>query len=241
MKIYMAEFKAFGGPVLKIYFFIGRLNPPHMRHIHALAQMIQEANADGSTPLILLGNGPGGERTLDNPIPFETKQTFLRHILPGLTFELRSMKNAYQDVPQWYTDVVSHLKGPPESVEFIQFAGDKGENASKFDRLYEALEKLGANIKAGSRPIPPMASNNGGTEMSATIVRQHAYRCFVEDRGTNGFKAFESRFAGFYGEFTGQMYKDICFPAIELSDEDIMTYVETKKLPKGKSKSKKKP
>ena len=236
----MAEFRSFGGPVLKIYFFIGRLNPPHIGHIRALEQMIREANADGSNPLILLGSGPGGERTMDNPIPFETKEQFLHHILPDLTFTVRRMANAYADVPQWYTDVLSHLKGPPEAVEFIQFAGDKGENASKFDKLYTALEKLGTNVKAGSRPIPPIASNSGAEEMSATIVRQHAYRCYLADKGTGGFKAFEERFSYFYGEYTGQIYKDVVFPVLELTDDEIVAYIETKKLPKTKSKSKKK-
>jgi hypothetical protein len=234
----MAEFRAFNGSALKIYYFIGRLNPPHIGHIKALEKMIETANADGSTPLILLGSGPGGERTMDNPVPFETKEQFLRHILPHLSFTVRNMKNPFHDVPQWYSDVLTHVS-PPESVQFIRFAGDKGENATKFSSLEKGLEKLGANITAGTVAIPPVVSNSA-EEMSATIVRQHAYRCYLSDKG-GGFREFEARFGHFYGEFTGQIYKDILYPVLELSDEEIVSYVETKKLPKtgtkkGKSK-----
>jgi hypothetical protein len=236
----MAEFRAFKGSVLKIYYFIGRLNPPHIGHIKALEKMIEAANADGSTPLILLGSGPGGERTMDNPVPFETKEQFLRHRLGGLSFTVRSMKNAYQDVPQWYSDVLTHVS-PPGSVEFIRFAGDKGENATKFSSLEKGLEKLGPNVTAGTVAIPPVESNSA-EEMSATIVRQHAYRCYLSDKGEGGFRGFEARFGHFYGEFSGQIYKDILFPVLELSDAEIASYIETKQLPKSgtkKSKSKK--
>lgn len=236
----MAEFRAFNGSVLKIYYFIGRLNPPHIGHIKALEKMIEAANADGSTPLILLGSGPGGERTMDNPVPFETKEQFLRHILPHLSFTVRNMKNPFHDVPQWYSDVLTHVS-PPESIQFIRFAGDKGENATKFSSLEKGLEKLGANITAGTVAIPPVESNSA-EEMSATIVRQHAYRCYLSDKGEGGFRSFESRFGNFYGEFSGQIYKDILFPILELSDEEIVSYIDTKKLPKSgtkKGKSKK--
>jgi hypothetical protein len=177
---------------------------------------------------------------MDNPVPFETKEQFLRHRLSGLSFTVRSMKNAYHDVPQWYSDVLTHVS-PPGSVEFIRFAGDKGENATKFSSLEKGLEKLGPNVTAGTVAIPPIESNSA-EEMSATIVRQHAYRCYLSDKGEGGFREFEARFGHFYGEFSGQIYKDILFPVLELSDAEISSYIETKQLPKSgtkKSKSKK--
>jgi len=234
----MAEFRAFHGPVLKIYYFIGRLNPPHIGHIAALRSMITAANADGSEPLILLGSGPnGGERTMDNPIPFETKEQFLRYILQGLSFTVRRLNSPVGDVTQWYTDVLTHSPSH-ESVQFIRFAGDKDDNATKLSFIDKSLVKLGSNVKAGTIAIPPVESN-GAAEMSATIVRQHAYRCYLMDRGESGFRGFLERFGHFYGDYTGQIYKDILFPVLELSDEAIVAYIETKKLPKAKSKSKK--
>ena len=233
----MAEFR-FSGSTLKIYYFIGRLNPPHTGHIAALRSMISAANADGSEPLILLGSGPnGGERTMDNPVPFETKEQFLRYILPGLTFTVRRITSQVADVVQWYTDVLTHVPAP-HSVEFIRFAGDKGDNASKLSFIDTGLKKLGPNITAGTIAIPPIASN-GAEEMSATIVRQHAYRCYLADKGGGGFSEFQSRFGHFYGDYCGQIYKDIIFPVLELSDAHIAEYIETKKLPKGTKKSRK--
>jgi hypothetical protein len=163
---------------------------------------------------------------MDNPVPFETKEQFIRHMLRGLTFTVRSMKNAYQDVPQWYSDVLTHVP-PPSSVEFIRFAGDKGENASKFSSLERGLEKLGANITAGTVAIPPVESN-GAEEMSATIVRQHAYRCYLSDK-EEGFRGFEERFGHFYGEFTGQIYKDILYPVLEKLPKSGTKKVKSKK------------
>jgi len=234
----MAEFKAFRGSTLKIYYFIGRLNPPHDGHIGALKAMITSANADGSEPLILLGSGPnGGERTMDNPVPFETKEQFLRYVLPGLAFTVRRISSQVADVVQWYTDVLTHVP-PPESVEFIRFAGDKGDNATKLSFIDAGLKKLGPNIKTATVAIPPIESNGGAEEMSATIVRQHAYRCYLADKGIGGFGEFQARFGHFYGDYCGQMYKDIVFPVLELSAAEIEEYIETKKLPKkGKSKT----
>ena len=233
----MAEFKAFRGSTLKIYYFIGRLNPPHAGHIGALRAMITAANADGSEPLILLGSGPnGGERTLDNPVPFETKEMFLRQALRGLTFTVRLLTSPLANVAQWYTDVMVHTA--PTSVEFIRFAGDKGDNASKLSFVDAGLKKLAPNITAGTVAIPPITNASGAEEMSATIVRQHAYRCYLNDR-SSGYAEFAARFGHFYGDYTGHIYKDIIFPALDLSDAEIVAYIETKKLPKGTKKSRK--
>jgi len=119
-------------PNLKIYYFIGRLNPPHEGHIEALTTMIKDANAEKSVALILLGSGPfEGERTMDNPIPYESKEIFLRYILPpDLHYEIRKMTNQADDVSLWYQTILSHIK-PPLSIEFIRYAGNKDGNLEK--------------------------------------------------------------------------------------------------------------
>lgn len=63
---------------LYLSYFIGRLNPPHNGHIQALIALINEAKRHEPfiPPLILLGSGPKGLQTLDNPIPFDLKKNF---------------------------------------------------------------------------------------------------------------------------------------------------------------------
>ena len=235
----MAAYSLFSGTDLKIYFFIGRLNPPHAGHLAALEHVIRQANSEGSTPLILLGSGPKGERTLDNPIPFETKAEFLDSVLSpqGLYFKLRRMTSALPDLTQWYTDILSHSP-QPRSVQFIRVAGDKDDNSTKFDYLKKPLSELGPNISLETFALSPIKTN-GEESMSATIVRKDVYRAFLED-GDNGFYDFEERYGSFYGGYTAQMYKDICFPATLLSPENIAEYITPTGKKKSKSKSKSK-
>ena len=226
---------------LKIFFFIGRLNPPHPGHIHALIQMIETANANNSVALILLGSGPKGERTLDNPVTFETKQEFLQFILPGhLQYTVRKLTNPLGDVSQWYENVLSHIKYPSD-VEFIRFAGDKGDNATKFGSFMDdRFRTLHERARSTTVAIPSVMADN--TEMSATIVRRDAYRAFVQgkDRGMDGFVIFRDQYRGFYQGFCEQIYREIVEPALYLTREEIIEYIEDKKLPKkSKSKSKK--
>ena len=225
-------------PELKVYYFIGRLNPPHPGHIETLIQMIQYANADNSVPLIILGSGPKRERTMDNPIPFETKEAFLRYILPrGLKYEIRQMTTGLADVELWYQSILSHIK-PPSCVEFIRFAGDKGDNATKLSYMDTHLGKL-PKCSARTFPIPPVMAN-ASTELSATAVRKFAYKSHLDElnKGKNGFAAFEAKYGGFYKEFTRNIYSDILFPVLEASPKDIETYLSTSKMP-SKSKTKK--
>ena len=63
---------------LHFYYFIGRLNPPHEGHLIALKTMVELAISQGSKALILLGSGPKKERTLNDPISFETKARFIQ-------------------------------------------------------------------------------------------------------------------------------------------------------------------
>lgn len=232
-------------PELKVYYFIGRLNPPHQGHIAALIQMIERANADNSVALIILGSGPKRERTMDNPIPYETKEAFLRYILPrGLRYEIRQMTTGLADVELWYQSILSHIK-PPSCVEFIRFAGDKGDNATKLTYMDTHLGKL-PRCKAFTVPIPPVMAN-AETEMSATTVRKFAYRAHLNEmlgitnekgangkdtneksshkKGLNGFAAFNAEYHKFYKEFTRNIYNDIIMPILEFSPEKIEEYI----------------
>jgi hypothetical protein len=237
---------------LKIYYFIGRLNPPHNGHIDTLIQMISMANADNSVPLIILGSGPKKERTMENPIPYETKEAFLRYILPHeLKYVIVQMTSSLANVYQWYNSVLTHIP-PPTSVEFIRFAGDKDDNATKLQYMDEHLSKTGSTRTIA---IPPVMAN-ASTQMSATRVRKDAYIAHLNElqnvqnaqTGANGYEGFNAKYGGFYREFTRHIYEDIIMPALEATPEQIDAYIKTSKMPsktktakKAKPKAKPKP
>jgi nicotinamide mononucleotide adenylyltransferase len=157
-----------GSPDLKIYYFIGRLNPPHEGHIEALIQMIKEANANNSVALILLGSGPfEGERTMDNPIPYESKVAFLKYKLailnPGLKYEIRKMSDPVNDVSLWYQSILSHIK-PPLSVEFIRYAGNKDGNLEKSNYMEKTLPKRFPTAKARGLAVKAKTVNATNAE-----------------------------------------------------------------------------
>ena len=237
MKALFGLFKR--SPELKIYYFIGRLNPPHPGHIAALIQMIERANADNSVALIILGSGPKRKRTMDNPIPYDTKKAFLRYILPKkLKYSIMQMTTGLADVEQWYQSVLSHIP-PPTCVDFIRFAGDKGDNATKLQYMDIHLSKI-PKCTSGTIAIPPIMAN-ASTEMSATEVRKTAYKAHLNElkTGISGYEMFREKYSGFYKEFTRNIYLDIIMPILEANPEDIDTYIKTSKMPsKSKSKSK---
>ena len=201
--------------------------------------MIRMANADNSVALIILGSGPKKERTMENPIPYETKEAFLRYILPGeLRYFIMQMSSSLADVYQWYNSVLTHIP-PPRCVDFIRFAGDKGDNATKLQYMDDHLSKP-PNCKAGTISIPPVMAN-ASTEMSATQVRKFAYRAHLDQllRGIDGYEVFNATYGGFYREFTRNIYEDIIMPALEATPEQIDAYIKTSKMP-SKSKTAKK-
>lgn len=69
---------------------IGRTNPPHAGHIKLMTAAINAAHtAPGpiKCALILLGNGPEGQRTNEDPIDHDTKSAFLRNKLSAVRFK----------------------------------------------------------------------------------------------------------------------------------------------------------
>ena len=193
--------------------------------------MIEIANADNSIPLILIGSGPKGERTMDNPVTFETKCEFLKYIIPAhYKFVIRPFKNTGEDVTQWFRNILTHIEEPTQ-VSFIRFAGDKGDNVTKFDRFDDYFRTLHPRADARTVAVPSL--------MSATIVRKTAYECLLRSGHTDGYQLFREKYGEFYKEFTGQIYSEIIEVTAGLSPEDIQRYIETTKLPKKASTSKK--
>lgn len=240
MVIIMAAFNAipydfFGRQeVLTIYFFIGRMNPPHGGHEAALRQLMEKAMAESSIPLILVGSGPNkGERTLDNPLTFENKQRVLNYRLSGSLCEIRQMSEPVRNVMEWTHEVIRNTVRPAKVV-FKLVTGDKDDNSTKLDWIHKSLKKgmdaLG--IESESVSIPIKAMKMSGVEMSATRIRQDALSCFL-----SGDTSFHSKYSGFYGPHTENVFGEIVEIAQVLTPEELHHYAATGEMAK-KSKSK---
>ena len=192
------------------YYFIGRLNPPHEGHIHALEELIRTAAANGSVPLILLGSGPaGGARTLDNPIDFELKSRFIIAKLrekgyipygePAAAGEkikgryvIQEMTNPIADVSTYIIDQITKPLDPSLSspiplndIIITHMAGDKAEDAVKMKFMYAPVTQRVQTVMPEANVETGVAAiapveTAEGTSMSATKVRKDAYRFHLE-------------------------------------------------------------
>lgn len=208
--------------VLFLSYFIGRCNPPHNGHIAALKTLLNEVKKNGSESkaLILLGSGPGQQRTMDNPISFELKQEFIRHKLKaelGITTdtefdslcEIQKMKNPFSDVPYF---VRRNIEGKDvdniSAVRITHYAGDKDEDSSKLVGVGERSVTTPVDLTNGTKVVTNMTEaispTIGGSEvMSATRVRQDAYTNLTKEE-------WLSKYGEFYGpEFSEKMYNEI--------------------------------
>ena len=220
---------------LVIYFFIGRMNPPHAGHEAALRQMMERAAADRSIPLILVGSGPNhGERTLNDPLTFSTKRRVLQYRLSGSLCEIREKTEPVRDVVEWTHEVLRNIGGAA-SIEFKLVTGDKDGNATKLDWIHKSILKQMAStgILCRSDSIAIRAQKSAGVEMSATQVRKDALSAFVSQDGSFG------KYAGYYGPHTQNVYGEITELAPAMGQAAVMQYIATGELKK-KSKTKKK-
>ena len=215
---------------LTLYYFVGRMNPPHPGHLATLVHMISQARANGGTSLILLGSGPnGGMTTMDDPIGFDLKKAFLEDKLIeyGFTpedYTIMEKTNPVEDVAGWCREKINATT----SVELVHIAGDKDGNSEKLSFINRALNDTtinGAVIRTSTKPYPAVESNGG--VMSATTVRKDAYKCFLNHRKDQ----FVATHTEFYGEFTDRIYEAIVNGAKGASIEEIHRYIEHKQLP----------
>jgi len=213
---------------MKLYYFVGRLNPPHDGHIAALRHMIQSANATGQKALIILGNGPnGGITTMEDPITFASKERVLRIVLAGLNFDvIEGVDQAVEKIVDWAKrQITPHTR----KVVFVQVSGNKDDNSTKLGWLNVALMKqtgvLNVDIVARSEPFDAVIQT--GVVMSATTVRKDAYTFFLS--GTRDL--FAAKYGRFYGDSTYEIYDAIIQGAKGASPEDIQAYIDKKELP----------
>ena len=226
----------FGRGKLTIYFFIGRMNPPHAGHEAALRQLMELAMGERSIPLILAGSGPnGGERTLDNPLTFVTKQRVLKYRLAGSLCEIREKTNPIGDVLNWMDEIMRNTG--QTRVVFKLVTGDKGENGTKLNSILSAIIKAAQKkgVEASGESVAIRAISIDGEEMSATKVRKDALKALVTGDGS-----FHRAYSGFYGPHTENVFGEIAQIATSMSQAQVVAYIATGELPKTKSKSKKK-
>ncbi len=234
------------GRSAKFFYFIGRLNPPHNGHIKALETLVKMSNREGSVPLILLGSGPGSLRTMDNPITFEAKETFIRSVLSG-DYIIQKMTNPAQNVSNYIREGLEQIGDTLENIQDVtitHIAGGKDEDTTKLSFALTSAEKTArgivpeANIVTGVEAIDAETTDSGSA-MSATKVRKDAYRTVIN--GT-GFGGWPEQYKQFYGPNAEQIYTEILFPLEQIPEDErknaINLYLEQGILPSSSKKRK---
>jgi len=224
-----------------IYFFIGRMNPPHAGHEAALRQMMELASAERSIPLILVGSGPNkGERTLNDPLTFSNKRRILQYRLSGSLCEIREKTEPVRDVVEWTLEVMRNVSNV-KSVTFKLVTGDKDGNATKLDWIHKAIlkkmeekmEEMHIHVPCRWESVAIRAEKSNGVEMSATKVRQDALSAHLSH--DDSF----SKYSGYYGPHTENVYGEITEIAQKEEPASLRHYVETGELIRKRSKTEK--
>lgn len=218
----------------KFFYFIGRLNPPHQGHLETLMSLVELANGQGSVPLILLGSGPGGIRTMDNPITFETKKNFIKSKLPG-RYVIQQMTNPAKNVSEYVQEGLGSDISNIVRVTINHIAGGKDEDANKLNFVRTYAEKSVKSVAPEADVVTGVITMPA--DRSATKVRKDAYRTVIDGSGYDGWS---QEYKDFYGEYAITIYNEILFP-LNLQDgverEDIINYIERGELPGTKKKA----
>jgi len=229
---------------VSLYYFIGRLNPPHNGHISALIELINKSKMSTNNifvaPLILLGNGPKTGNPLDNPITFELKKRFIDYKLSekgfteGADYIIKEMTSPASNVSEF---ISVSLEGIPEyvhldSIKIIHVAGGKDEDASKLDFIKKfafnaafELKPDTGSITVATEAIEPVTVEGG--EMSATRVRKDAYKNYLNGKGLEGFLTEKNGlYASFFGNMVQEVYQGIVSIAQNINRINVEAYLD---------------
>jgi hypothetical protein len=226
--------------IVNFYYFIGRLNPPHDGHIHALTKLVEKAKQDKCKALILLGSGPtpkggdGDKRTMDNPISFDTKKAFIVSKLNEISanededYLIQEMTNPFTDVSRYIGSYFDDNNIDDENAEITitQIAGGKDNDATKLSSVLVHASTVAsrnaqkAKVYTNVETIEPQPSRSGNDAMSATQVRKSVYRNYLDGNGFdgNGYDTWEPRYKDFYGGLARTIYEEILYPVIKLEN-----------------------
>ena len=234
------------GQSKKLFYFIGRLNPPHNGHIAALRALVELANKANSVPLILLGSGPkqtnGDKSTMDNPISFETKKQLIESKIPGVEgtdYIIQEMTNPAKDVSNYVSSQIGNVSDL-QDIEISHIAGGKDEDATKLAFALKSAENTAsrlapnATVTAYVEAIEPAVTETGSA-MSATKVRKDAYNTILNSKG---FEEWNTKYGVFYGQMAQNIYEEILAPVTKygVTEEQIQDYINYGTLPSNSKK-----
>jgi hypothetical protein len=177
--------------IKKFYFFIGRTNPPHLGHINVLIETIRLSRGSRHNKypaLFLLGDGPGGIRTRDNPVEHELKERFIveKLSLEGFSENVDFVIKKMEQPPNRQVEnfIKSFISEDDTHVTIYQVAGGKDNDGDKHSKIrVEICKNLRElyNITFDCDVVISDVSTSGqenGAAMSATIVRKKAVEFF---------------------------------------------------------------
>lgn len=235
----------------QFYFFIGRTTPPHFGHIHVLRQTIELARASKTCALFLLGNGPGGVRTKENPVEHDTKSAFIAHKLKklgyneGTDFIIEMMRQPpNRQVEAFVRERISDsgAEAEVERVSIYQVAGGKDDDTTKHEFVRTStcgnLQKEYNDKPAFHCGVITIDPVSGGVSesgvvisaMSATKVRNKAVDCYDRAKGDEdtAYTEWVREFPFYDGDDkTRELSRDIFNQIIQYKDQE----------PKSKSKT----
>ena len=237
-----------------VYYFIGRLNPPHAGHIKTLKSLIETAKKTNGKVIILLGSGPNrGVRTLDDPLDFETKRQVVIALL-GETYtsyeskiDIIEMGKAADQISNIIQQDIGNIRNIIKNINTFRFSSTKEGDDKKLNWIETAIKKRvftapnGDKITINTDVIGIIPSGTStGKSMSATQVRKDALTGFITDGRVfnienpgQGYQLFNTTYGEFYGPlYTPQIYAAIVGQAAGLTQEQIQTYIDSDTLPK---------
>lgn len=234
--------------IIRIYYFIGRLNPPHNGHIETLRQLIQtaiEQNPDNPRYkiIILLGSGPKKGNRLDNPLSFETKKDFITYKLkqlfpdipPNFIFdtnvEIVEMANAPQQITKITQTTLPLVSNLIEEINMYRFSGAKDGDDEKLNwietTIHKILLKYASILTTSVVPVIPITNEDSDKAMSATDVRIDIFKGYQEK---NPFKHLDKYVSsGLYDILYGErIFAEIASIASEVGDDAVKDYISKK-------------
>jgi len=194
----------------KLFYFIGRTNPPQEGHIDNLEQLVLAAYENGEKAFIFLSNGPKGKFD-DNPLPFDVKKAIIsEHLterLEGRGIEnpdnLFEIINTQKPIDRLYVE--SELRLP--DLTLYHFAGDKDDDTTKLNYVETSIKKKFPehkdNIKLVTVSVVP-TKRGDGEPMSGTTVRDFAR--------SNNQADFQREYGLFYRDNTETVFDYIRNP-----------------------------
>lgn len=200
---------------LRLYYFVGRCNPPHEGHIAILEQMlttVARENEQGivAKAIILLGNGPKGKE-VDNPIDFNLKQNIIASKLSAYDtdqYEIKQIGSLVGDIVDF---IARKIKDGPfvKEITLVHFAGGKDEDSEKLNFIDKYAKQIATTLEYNlTTDTASFLLTDKAGAFSATRVRDSA-------RSAKSFAEWNSVYGDFYGVYAREVYEQITRVAVK--------------------------